>query len=136
MWVAPEAPEGRLVLAATVDGLLALGGGIALAVVALGMDLGDLILIPTFLGLMLVLSFVNHVFGTVLFRGGLADHLFGLRVIRAKDGGRPGFWRSVYRWITGYVLVVFMSLLGEGGTIGEACGLRTVLRRHLVNHTY
>lgn len=123
-------------LAAMVDGLLALGGGIALAVGALGLDLGDMILIPAALALLFAVSFVNHVFGTILFRGSLAKHLFGLRVIRVKDGGRPGFWRSVYRWIAGYVLIILMSLLGEGGTIGEACGLRTVLRRHLVDHTY
>ncbi|MFV0128102.1 RDD family protein [Streptomyces sp. HMX112] len=48
-----------------------------------------------------LVSFVNQVVLTVLFRASAGKLLTGIRVIRASDGGRPGFWRTVRRWLSG-----------------------------------
>lgn len=127
--VPEEAGEGRLVFAAMTDGLFALGASSVITVGVFHYDFGDLAFVPVFLGCALVCSFVNHVFGNLLFRGSVAKLLFGLRVVRAKDGRRPGFWRSVARWFTGFVLLAVMAMAEEGGGVGQACGLRTVRRR-------
>ncbi|WP_218003971.1 RDD family protein [Nocardia pneumoniae] len=129
IWVPEEAGEGRLVLAAMTDGCFGLLAAFAVAVRVLGYSAGDLAFAPVFLASALMFSFANHVFGTLLFRGSLAKLLFGMRVVRAKDGKRPGFWRTVARWLAGFVLLAVQVMLEEGGGVGQACGLRTVRRR-------
>lgn len=132
MTVVPtEAGGGWLVLATTTDVLLALGigfvGGWALA----SGDLGSLAYVLAFVGCALAASFVNHLLGMWLLRASVGKLLWGLRVVRARDGGDPGFWRAVGRWLVGYVLLTIMMLAEDGGGVGEACGLRTVRRRDL-----
>jgi uncharacterized RDD family membrane protein YckC len=126
-----EADEGWLLLATTTDVLLALGigfvGGRALALDGLGFA-GYLL---PFVGCALAASFVNHAFGMWVLRASVGKLLWGLRVVRAHDGGRTGFWRAVGRWLVGYVLFVLMALAEDGGGVGQACGVRTVRRRHL-----
>lgn len=126
----PEAAgEGRLVFAAMADGLFALALAFALTSGGFGFEPRELAFAPVFLGCALCTSFVNHVIGTLLFRGSLAKQLFGLRVVRAKDGRRPGYWRTVARWLAGFVLFMVQVMLEDGGGVGQACGLRTVRRR-------
>jgi uncharacterized RDD family membrane protein YckC len=127
--VPDEAGEGWLIWAAVTDVLLAPGIGVAVVAGLLQYSLTDLVFAPAVLGIALVASFVNHVFGTVLFRGSFGKHLFGLRVIRATTGRRSGFWRAVGRWLFGFVLLVAAMLAEEGGGIGEANGLRVIRRR-------
>ncbi|WP_327101640.1 RDD family protein [Nocardia vinacea] len=131
VWVPEEASDARLIFASIFDGALAIAGGAALTVVVMGFDLTDLLAVPFVILYTLGLSFTNHVWGSVLFRGSIGKHLLGLRVVRAKDGGRPRFWRSILRWLVGFVMFVIMVLAEDWDGIGQACGLRTVLRRDL-----
>ncbi|WP_053171436.1 RDD family protein [Streptomyces sp. SBT349] len=126
-----EAGEGWLLLATTTDVLLMVGGGIAgaRALAPDDLDVAGYLLLGV--GCALATSFISHVLGMWLLRGSVGKLLWGLRVVRASDGGRPGFWRAVGRWLVGYVLFALMLLLEDGGGVGEACGLRTVRRRHL-----
>jgi hypothetical protein len=127
------AGDGWLTMAALTDGLLALGAALGVAAgVASGEDGagGALRFSLTFLACVFVVSFVNHVIGTLLFRASLAKLLWGVRVVRWKDGRRPRFWQTVGRWLIGFVMIAAQYVL-EGETFGQACGLRTVRRRDL-----
>ncbi len=128
VWVPEEAGENRLALAAITDGLLAFFVALALAVRVFHASAGIAEFAPVFLPCLLGVSFVNHVVGTLLFRGSLAKLLFGMRVLRWKDGRRPRLWQTVFRWLFGFVVIVAQFLL-EGASVGQACGLRTVRRR-------
>ncbi|MGP4114930.1 RDD family protein [Streptomyces sp. 4N509B] len=130
-----EADEGWLLLATTTDLLVTLGVGIVGARAFAVEDLDILGYVLPFLGCALAVSFLNHVLGMWLLRASVGKLLWGLRVVRVVDGGRPGFWRSVGRWLSGYGLLVVMMMAEEGGGVGEACGLRTVRRRHLRRYT-
>ncbi|WP_433663850.1 RDD family protein [Nocardia sp. CA-128927] len=127
-WVPQEAGENRLALAAMTDGLLAFVLALALAVRVFHASAGIAEFAPVFVPCLLAVSFVNHVFGTLIFRGSLAKLLFGVRVLRWKDGRRPRVWQTLGRWLFGYVVIVFQLLL-EGASVGQACGLRTVRSR-------
>ncbi|WP_175648137.1 RDD family protein [Nocardia donostiensis] len=126
--VPEEAGENRLALAAVTDGLLALIIGFALSqrVFHAHDNVGQFL--ATLVGCLLAVSFVNHVVGTLLFRGSLAKWLFGMRVVRAKNGQRAGFWRTLLRWLVGFVVIIGQYFL-EGESVGQACGLRTIRRR-------
>ncbi|MFD7511529.1 RDD family protein [Streptomyces sp. NPDC059853] len=112
------------------DVLFALGAGLALSR-GLFPDTGGAgeFLAPVLT--VLALSCANHVILVLLFRASLGKLLWGLRVVRVTDAGRPRFPRAVRRWVTGYLYFVLMVLAEEGDTLGEACGLRTVRRRDL-----
>ncbi|MFI5719080.1 RDD family protein [Nocardia sp. NPDC051750] len=129
MRVPQEAGEGWLIWAAMTDFLLAPLIGIAAVAGLLQYSLTDLVFAPTVFGIALAASFVNHVVGTVLFRGSLGKLVFGLRVVRATTGARSGFWRAVGRWLLGFVLLGVMMLAQDGGGIGESNGLRVIRRR-------
>ena len=132
MTAAPrEAGEGWLVLATGTDVLVTLGAGVAGALTLPPDDLGVPGYLLAFLGCALGASFVNHVLGMWVVRGSLGKLLWGLRVVRANDGRRPGFWRSVGRWLLGYALLALMVAAEDGGGVGEAAGLRTVRWRDL-----
>lgn len=128
-WVPPAAGEGWLIWAATVDCLVSPLVGVALVAGVLQYSLGDLIFAPAVIACALAASFVNHVLGTVLFRGSLGKLLFGLRVVRQTDGRRSGFWRAVGRWLVGFVLLGVMVVAEDGGGIGQSTGLRVIRRR-------
>ncbi|MGA6206080.1 RDD family protein [Nocardia testacea] len=128
-WVPPEAGEGWLIGATTVDCLVAPLVGAALVVGVLHYSISDLIFGPAVVGCALAVSFVNHVLGTVLLRGSLGKLVFGLRVVRATNGRRSGFWRAVGRWLLGFVYLGVMMAVEDGGGIGEAAGLRVIRRR-------
>ncbi|WP_157195643.1 RDD family protein [Nocardia tenerifensis] len=128
VWVPKEAGENRLALAAMTDGLLAFIIAFALAVRVFHAHAGIAEFAPVFLPCLFAVSFVNHVVGTLLFRGSLAKLLFGMRVLRWKDGRRPRVLQTLARWLFGYLMIVLQILL-EGASVGQACGLRTVRRR-------
>ncbi|WP_280402871.1 RDD family protein [Nocardia carnea] len=127
--VPEEAGEGRLTWAVVTDVLLASGIGVAVVAGLLQYSLSDLAFAPAVLGIAVAASFVNHVFGTVLFRGSFGKQLFGLRVVRATTGQRSGFWRAVGRWLLGFVLLAVAMVAEDGVGIGEANGLRVIRRR-------
>ncbi|MEU6948666.1 RDD family protein [Streptomyces sp. NPDC046316] len=111
------AGEGRRWLAVTVDLVVAVGGPYLLARGEEGRPL-------TALAMLLGVSFTNQVLLTALLRASVGKLVAGIRVIRAADGGRPGFWRAVYRWLCGlcwlplqpyYWLRAFFRGLGGGG---------------------
>ncbi|MEV8535183.1 RDD family protein [Streptomyces sp. NPDC051211] len=141
------AGEGRRVLAATVD-LFAVV--CAPYLVMRGEDGRPL----TALALLLGLSFANQVLLTYVIRASIGKLLTGIRVVRAVDGGRPGFWRTVYRWLSGlcwlplqpyyWLRAFFRGVSGGGparGTVadnddgelyhGDLAGLRYARRRDL-----
>ncbi|WP_167837694.1 RDD family protein [Nocardia altamirensis] len=127
--VVPEvAGDNRLSLAALVDGVVALIGGLALSQRVFHATGGVAEFLPAFILCVLAVSFVNHVFGTLVLRVSLGKLLFGMRVLRWKDGGRPRFWQTLGRWMFGFVVIVLQFVL-EGASVGQACGLRTVRRR-------
>ncbi|CAM4015224.1 RDD domain-containing protein [Nocardia ninae] len=127
-WLPEQASDNRLALAAMTDGFLALLIGIALSQKVFHATDGVATFLATFIPCVLAASFVNHVFGTLLLRGSVAKLLFGMRVLRWKDGRRPRFWQTLGRWLFGFVVIVFQFVL-EGASVGQACGLRTVRRR-------
>ncbi|WP_433761532.1 RDD family protein [Nocardia sp. CA-135398] len=132
--VPEEAGENRLALAAIVDALLALIIGFALSQRVFHATDGVAKFWVTVLACILAISFLNHVVGTLLLRGSFAKLLFGMRVVRWKNGRRPRFWQTIARWLFGFVLIGLQYLL-EGESVGQACGLRTVRRRDLIRPT-
>ncbi|TDC76844.1 RDD family protein [Streptomyces hainanensis] len=125
-----KADESRLVAATFTDLLLALGVGLAV-LWRTAPDPDGLVDLPAPVACALAASFVNHVLGTVLLGGSLGKLLWGLRVIMAADGRRPGFWRAAGRWLVGYAMLALMVALGNGEGVGQAYGVRTVRRREL-----
>ncbi|WP_051175872.1 RDD family protein [Nocardia exalbida] len=123
-----EAGENRLALAATTDALIALIVGLALSQRVFPASDGVAEFLGAFVPCVLAVSFANHVLGTLLLRGSLAKLVFGMRVVRWKDGRRPRIWQTVARWLFGFVVIGLQYLL-EGASVGQACGLRTVRRR-------
>ncbi|MFD7631518.1 RDD family protein [Streptomyces sp. NPDC059851] len=112
------AGEARRGIAVTLDFFLAAGGPYVMARGHEGRPL-------TALALLIGVSFVNQVVLTFLFRASVGKLITGIRVIRASDGGRPGFWRTVYRWLCGmcwlplqpyYWVRALFRELGRGGT--------------------
>lgn len=126
--VPEEAGENRLALAAVLDGLLALTVGLGVSVRIFPDTDGAVEFLAGFVPCVFAVSFVNHVIGTLLFRGSVAKLLFGMRVVRWKNGRRPRFWQTLWRWLFGFVLIALQYAL-EGASVGQACGLRTVRRR-------
>ncbi|MBF6078496.1 RDD family protein [Nocardia beijingensis] len=110
------------------DALVALVVGFALSQRVFHAFDGVAEFLGTFIPCVLAVSFANHVLGTLLLRGSFAKLLFGMRVLRWKDGRRPRLWQTVARWLFGFVVIGLQSLL-EGASVGQACGLRTVRRR-------
>ncbi|MEU6444278.1 RDD family protein [Streptomyces sp. NPDC047046] len=132
--------QARRVSAAVVDALVALLCGLA-AGAAAGVKVADGVveLRPASpavwgaaLGTAVGLSFLNHVLLTYAVRASLGKLLTGLRVVRAADGRRPGFFRLVARWLFGfYWMIVFVPLhlaTDSGVEQQDAVGLRTVRR--------
>ncbi|MEV7344067.1 RDD family protein [Streptomyces sp. NPDC093544] len=111
--------QARRVTAATIDALAALVCGLAAGATA-GVKVVDGVVelrpqSPTVwgaaLGAALGLSFLNHVLLTVTTRASLGKLLTGLQVVRTSDGGRPGFFRLIGRWLFGfYWMVVFVPI--------------------------
>jgi hypothetical protein len=126
--VPDEAGENRLALAATTDALIALIVGLALSQRVFPASDGVAEFLGALVPCVLAVSFANHVLGTLLLRGSLAKLVFGMRVVRWKDGRRPRIWQTVARWLFGFVVIGLQYLL-EGASVGQACGLRTVRRR-------
>ncbi|NXY99250.1 RDD family protein [Streptomyces sp. BR123] len=108
----------------------------------------------TALATLLGISFANQVLLAFLFRASAGKLITGIRVIRASDGGRAGFWRLVYRWLCGlcwlplqpyyWVRAFFRGLCGGGAARGtvtdnddgdlyhaDLAGLRYARRRDL-----
>ncbi|GAB2906621.1 RDD family protein [Streptomyces mayteni] len=125
-----KADEGWLVAATFTDLLLALGVGLVV-LWRTAPDPDGLVDLALPLGCALAASFVNHVLGTMVFGGSLGKLLWGLRVIRATDGRRPGFFRAVGRWLVGFALLALMVVLQNGEGVGQAYDVRTVRRREL-----
>ncbi|MEV6280993.1 RDD family protein [Nocardia sp. NPDC051832] len=117
--------------AALIDAVLAPSAGFGIVWGLLGHTPSDLMFLLLFPPAVLAISFVNHVAGTVAVGGSAGKQLLSLRVIQAKDAGRPGFWRTVGRWLLGFFLLGLMVLAEDAGGIGEAHGLRVVRRRDL-----
>jgi hypothetical protein len=126
--VPDEAGENRLALAATTDALTALIVGLALSQRVFPASDGVAEFLGALVPCVLAVSFANHVLGTLLLRGSLAKLVFGMRVVRWKDGRRPRIWQTVARWLFGFVVIGLQYLL-EGASVGQAWGLRTVRRR-------
>ncbi|MBW5485309.1 RDD family protein [Streptomyces bambusae] len=142
------AGEGRRVVAVTLDIAVAISGPYMMARGQEGRPL-------TALALLLGVSFVNQVVLTVLFGGSAGKLITGIRVIRAADGGRPGFWRTVHRWLSGlcwlplqpyyWLRAFFRGFAGGGAARGtvtdnddgelyhaDLAGLRYARRRDVV----
>ena len=84
--VPEEAGENRLALAAVLDGLLALTVGLGVSVRIFPDTDGAVEFLAGFVPCVFAVSFVNHVIGTLLVRGSVAKLLFGMRVVRWKNG--------------------------------------------------
>ncbi|GAA2641214.1 RDD family protein [Streptomyces vastus] len=132
--------QARRVTAASVDALVALVCGLT-AGAAAGVTVVDGVveLRPqspavwgAALGVTIGLSFVNHVLLTLATRASLGKLLTGLRVVRPSDGGHPGFFRLIGRWLFGfYWMVVFVPIhLATESDVEQqdAVGLRIVRR--------
>ncbi|MDI3387208.1 RDD family protein [Streptomyces sp. B-S-A8] len=135
---APSEPEEvgdyRRGFAATVDGLIALLGGFALAEQLAG-DKSVGAYWGCVAGLILGVSFVHHVLGALIFRATVGKFLFTSRVVRAEDAGRPRFWQTVRRWLLGLTWLPMQPVLSltndDGDPYEDGCGLRYVRSRDL-----
>ncbi|SCE33788.1 RDD family protein [Streptomyces sp. SolWspMP-sol7th] len=136
----PAPTQARRVSASVVDALVALLCGLA-AGVAAGVEVVDGVAqlrpgSPAVWGTALVaafgLSFLNHVLLTYAVRASLGKLLTGLRVVRASDGRRPGFFRLIGRWLFGfYWMIVFVPLhVATDSSVEQqdAVSLRTIRR--------
>ncbi|MGO4616740.1 RDD family protein [Nocardia sp. 2YAB30] len=126
--VPEEAGENRIGLAAVTDGFLVLFVGLGVSQRVFPDTDGAVAFLAAWVVCVFALSFANHVIGTLLFRGSIAKLLYGMRVVRWKDGRRPRFWQTLWRWLFGFVVIAMQYIL-EGESVGQACGLRTVRRR-------
>ncbi|MFI9203832.1 RDD family protein [Streptomyces sp. NPDC053048] len=121
-------------LAATVDGAIALFAGLKLALLFAGDKSGG-IFFAYLAGWILGVSFIHHVLGAVVFRTTVGKFLLVMRVVRDADAGRPHFWQAVGRWLRGLTWLPMQplrSLFGaEGEPYEDACGLRYVRVRDL-----
>ena len=135
----PAVPEAigdfRRWFSATVDGMVALFGGMAIAVRLIPALGGPEPFWGTILAGVFGLSFVHHVLGPWIFRTTIGKFLFAARVVRDADGGRPRFWQAVRRWaygVTWLPMQPLLSLFGDDGDPYEdACGLRYVRAKDL-----
>ncbi|MGW7082145.1 RDD family protein [Streptomyces sp. NPDC054871] len=91
-----RAGDARRFLAVIVDLAVALYG--ALGIAGLTPDSSPW---WTLYALVPAVSFTNQCVLTLLFRGSVGKLLFGVRVMRAADAGRPGPVRAVHRWLAG-----------------------------------
>lgn len=133
--------QARRVTAATIDALAALVCGLA-AGAAAGVKVVDEVveLRPqsatvwgAALGTAIGFSLVNHVLLTLAARASLGKLVAGLRVVRVSNGGRPGFFRLIGRWLFGfYWMAVFVPIhLATDSDVEQqdAVGLRIVRRK-------
>jgi RDD family protein len=99
----------RTVLAFTVDQALSLTSGVGAffacndvpkVATYIGHSMASLTTVDGLIALVVV-SLVNRVLIQWAFRATIGKALFGLVVIRRRDGGRPGFWRLARAWFTG-----------------------------------
>ncbi|MDT0548779.1 RDD family protein [Streptomyces lonegramiae] len=135
----PAVPEAigdfRRWFSATVDGLIALFGGMAITVRLIPAAGGPEPFWGTALAGVFGLSFLHHVLGPWIFRTTLGKFLFAARVVRDADGGRPRFWQAVRRWAYGLTwlpMQPIQSLFGaDGDPYEDACGLRYVRAKDL-----
>ncbi|KAK1181427.1 RDD family protein [Streptomyces sp. NBS 14/10] len=135
----PAVPEAigdfRRWFSATVDGLVALFGGMAIAVRLIPAVGGPEPFWGTILAGVFGLSFLHHVLGPWIFRTTIGKFLFFARVVRDADGGRPRFWQAVRRWAYGLTWLPMQPLLSlfgdDGDPYEDACGLRYVRARDL-----
>jgi uncharacterized RDD family membrane protein YckC len=129
--VPEKAEDGWRIWAGMTDGALALVAALGATRIVSSDAESVAPFFAVFIPSLLVLSFVNHVIATLLFRASVGKLLWGLRVVRWKDGRRPRFWQTVARWLAGFVLLAVMVMVEETGP-GQACGLRIVRRRELI----
>lgn len=133
--------QARRITAASADAILALLCGLAAGGAAGGVNVVDGVveirpLSPsvwgTATGAAIAVSFLNHVLLTVAVRASLGKLLTGLRVVRSSDGGRPGFFRLIGRWLCGFylafVIVPLSVVLEDDPEHLDAVGLRTLRR--------
>ncbi|MFI1484587.1 RDD family protein [Streptomyces sp. NPDC020747] len=137
---AEPASQARRATAASVDALIALVCGLSAGAAASVKVVDGVVELrpqsPTVWGAALAaaigLSFVNHVLLTLATRASLGKLLTGLQVVRASDGGRPGFFRLIGRWLFGfYWTMVFVPIhLATDSDVEQqdAVGLRIVRR--------
>ncbi|MWA14381.1 RDD family protein [Streptomyces sp. BA2] len=90
------AGDARRFLAVIVDLVVALYGAVGIA--GLTPDSSPW---WTLYALVPAVSFTNQCVLTPLFRGSVGKLLFGVRVVRAADAGRPGPVRAAHRWLAG-----------------------------------
>jgi uncharacterized RDD family membrane protein YckC len=128
--VPEKAEDGWRIWAGMTDGALALLAALGATRIVSPDTESVAPFFAVFIPSLLVLSFVNHVIATLLFRASVGKLLWGLRVVRWKDGRRPRFWQTVARWLTGFVIMVVQVMIEDVGP-GQACGLRVVRRREL-----
>jgi len=134
--------QARRITAASIDTLVALVCGLA-AGAAAGVTIVDGVVelrpqLPAVwgsaLGAAIGFSFVNHVLLTLAARASFGKLLTGLRVVRTSDGGRPGFFRLIGRWLFGfYWMAVFVPIhLATDSDVEQqdAAGLHIVRRRY------
>ncbi|MFI6443596.1 RDD family protein [Kitasatospora sp. NPDC050543] len=85
----------------------------------------------TLFGVLVGVSFLNHVVLARIAGCSLGKFLMATRVIRFKDVTRPHTWRLTKRWLLGWVILPVGLLLDDDVEPEEACGVRIVRRKDL-----
>ncbi|MFI0780156.1 RDD family protein [Streptomyces sp. NPDC021212] len=125
----PAGDERRL-LAATVDCVLAWGGGSTLGLRVLPMLKVEVDSLLLAVGCVFGLSIANQVLGAWIFRASVGKWMLRMRVVRETDAGRPGFWRLMYRWLLGMTWLpmqpVRSLICADGDPYEDHCKIRYV----------
>ncbi|MGW2375852.1 MULTISPECIES: RDD family protein [Kitasatospora] len=144
----PEAYAGRRFLAIVLDFALAFGLGFAAAIAddntakhakpvvhAVGHAAVQSPVVPfwvAFLGVSLLVSFLNQVVLARLTGFSVGKGILAMRVVRRKRVMRPNTWRLTRRWLLGFVYLAVV-LISEDFDVseGDIVGMRSVRWKHL-----
>ncbi|MQS12154.1 hypothetical protein F7Q99_07555 [Streptomyces kaniharaensis] len=145
-----EAYAGRRFLAIVLDFFLALSAGFAAAVATdaareakpavhaaghAAQHGGGIGVVPfwvAFLGVGLLVSFLNQVVLARLTGFSVGKGILAMRVVRRKGVMRPNMWRLTRRWLIGFIILAVMFLDEDFDVSeGDVVGMRSVRWKHL-----
>lgn len=128
--VPPRASSNRRIVPPFTDGLLALGSGLIVGETLYG----TAYYWPAVIGVLLGVSFGNHVILTILTAGSIGKLLTGLRIVRVDDLAKPTLAQATRRWLWGFLYIAVSPVLFLTGTDLDhldIAGLRIVRRADL-----
>lgn len=128
--VPPLASSNRRILPIWTDAALSVLAGI----IGSGPLLDTVYYWSAFAGVLLLVSFCNHVLVTVLVGGSVGKLISGLRLVRTSDLRRPAMGQAIHRWAWGFFYIAISPVLfltNSDIDYLDIAGLRIVRRADL-----